>query len=254
MNILADYSVRADKKVYSALRQVAQDFLLLGRRHEAREHFNSDGERLHTALCRLKMLHCENSRRNENRALLTVADTLERGAQRNLGLTEANVAAEKSVHRRRAFHIALNLLGAANLVLGFLVVETKLKIALQIRILRELIALRAYALRVKRDKLLCHILNARLDLAFRSRPVARAETVDFYSRVLLVGADIFRHQIELRYGDVKRVALRVADFDIVLFNVADFKRLYSLEYSYTVSRVYNIVTDGKLVERAKRVL
>ena len=50
---------------------------------------------------------------NQNRHLLAVHDGLHHGAEGNLGLTEAHVAAEKTVHGDGGLHVVLDVRDAA---------------------------------------------------------------------------------------------------------------------------------------------
>ena len=63
------------------------------------------------------------------RALLAVHHALEGGAQGHLRLAEAHIAAQQPVHGRRPLHVVLDLLDAAQLVVGLVVVEAVLKVA-----------------------------------------------------------------------------------------------------------------------------
>ena len=58
---------------------------------------------------RLLMLKRQHRRRRENGHLLAVHHRLERGAHRDLGLAVADVAAQQAIHRRRRFHVALDV-------------------------------------------------------------------------------------------------------------------------------------------------
>ena len=58
---------------------------------------------------RLLVLKREHGRRREERHLLAVHHRLEGGAHRHFGLAVADVAAEQAIHRRRRFHVALDV-------------------------------------------------------------------------------------------------------------------------------------------------
>jgi hypothetical protein len=55
------------------------------------------------------MLLRQQGGRHEDRHLLAVLDRFERGAQRHLGLAEADVTHQQAVHRLRLFHIRLHV-------------------------------------------------------------------------------------------------------------------------------------------------
>ena len=58
---------------------------------------------------RVAVLGGEQRRRREHGDLLAVLDRLERGADRDLGLAEADVAAHQAVHRVRPLHVGLDV-------------------------------------------------------------------------------------------------------------------------------------------------
>ena len=67
------------------------------------------GKPANRSLQRLLVLKREHRRRREERDLLAVHHRLERGAHRHLGLAVADVAAQQAIHRRRRFHVALDV-------------------------------------------------------------------------------------------------------------------------------------------------
>ncbi len=64
--------------------------------------------------------------------LFSVGRCLEGGAYGYLCLAESHVAADKSVHRARRFHVGLHGLGRLELVRSVLVDERRLELVLQI--------------------------------------------------------------------------------------------------------------------------
>ena len=89
----------SDYDIYIAAPERPQRLLLLLRRAEAGDHVALHRKAAHTRQQRLVMLHRENRRRDEQSHLLAAHDRLERGPESDLGLSEADVPAEKSVHR-----------------------------------------------------------------------------------------------------------------------------------------------------------
>ena len=89
---------------------------------KARERFDRDriiGEPVRKGP---EVLLGENRGGNEHRDLLAALHRLERGADRNLGLAIPDVADKEPVHRKRTFHVALDVLGGLPLV-GRILVE-----------------------------------------------------------------------------------------------------------------------------------
>ena len=119
----------------------------------------------------------EQRRRHEHRDLLAAFDRGERRAQRDLGLAEADVAADYAVHRLTALEIREHLVDRGELVLGLL--ERKLEREPMIALGAELEprALASRALRVQIQELRGDVacLIGRLALGFR--PLIRAEPV-----------------------------------------------------------------------------
>ena len=86
--------------------------------------------------------------------LLAVLHRLERGAHRDLGLAEADVAAHQAVHRDRALHVALDVVDGLQLVGRLLERERLLHLVLPRRVGREGVARRGQPLPVEHDQLL----------------------------------------------------------------------------------------------------
>ncbi len=92
------------------------DLLLLPLRHEAAEHGHLHRERAEPPLEGAQVLLRQHGGRHQHRHLLAVLHRLEGGAQRDLGLAVADVAADQPIHRPAAEHVALHLLDGAQLV------------------------------------------------------------------------------------------------------------------------------------------
>ena len=66
--------------------------------------------------------------------MLAVGNALEYRSQRDLGLAESDVAAEKSVHGIGLLHILFNFIYAAELIIRLDELKTALKIVLHINV------------------------------------------------------------------------------------------------------------------------
>ena len=128
--ILAYKSVSSDDNVSLTTLELSQRVRLLFWRAEARDHIHVDRKRSHSAGQRLKMLKCQDSCGNEYRYLLSAKHSLICGSHCHLGLTKANVSAEKSVHRHGAHHIFLNVLDSRKLSVGLVVFKRRLEVSL----------------------------------------------------------------------------------------------------------------------------
>ena len=152
------------------------------------------------------MLLGEHGGRHQDCRLLAVEHALHHGAQRDLSLTVADVAAEQAVHRRTALHVGLDLGDGAELIVGLFVVEGLFKFLLPRGVGRKGEARAALALSVERDETLGKVLRRGARLRLRARPVRAAELTELRAYlavlVLAMAADVFRHHVELRRGDV----------------------------------------------------
>ena len=130
MNVLLQQLVRADDQVDLAGLQIEERFFDLCGRAEAGEHVDGDGKRREAAHGREIVLLGQDGRRDQNRDLLAIQHALHGRAQRDLRLAEADVAAEQPVHRCGGFHVALDFVDAAQLVVRLGVFEALLKFLL----------------------------------------------------------------------------------------------------------------------------
>ena len=109
LDVLRQQPVRADEDLDLAGLEILERRLLLGLGAEPADHVDADGKRGEAILQRLQVLEREDRGRREDRHLLAVHHGLERGAHRDFGLAVADVAAEQAIHRRRRFHVALDV-------------------------------------------------------------------------------------------------------------------------------------------------
>ena len=219
--------VRTDDEVDLADREIVERFFLLLRRAEAGEDVNRDREGREAADGGEVMLLGQDGRRHQDRHLLAVQDALHRGAERDLRLAEADVAAEQSLHRGRGLHIPLDLGDAAELVVGLGVGEALFKLLLPRRIRREGEAGQALARGIELDEALGEILGRGLGAGLRLLPLVAAELVEADGRILAAGADILADKVELRGGNIERVAALIGDLDVVLDHAADLHLLHA---------------------------
>ena len=187
--------------------------------------------------------------RHQQRRLLPVENALHHGAQRDLRLAVAHVAAEQAVHRRFALHIRFDLLDGAELIVRFLKVERILKLALPRRIRRKGEAGTALPLGIERDKSLGKVLRRRFRLRLGTAPVGAAEPGKPRGALAVfvrAAADVFRHQIKLRRRHVQRVAAGIAELDVVLFHTVHTQALDAGEASDAVVDVHHQVAGRQV--------
>ena len=138
------------------------------------------------------MLIRENCCGNKYRALLTVCRAFKSRTKCDLGFSEADVAAEKSVHGIRLFHIALYFIDCSELIGRFVIFKPPFEIALHIYIRGKCIAGAVLPFRIQSYELIRHILDCGTNLISRFFPVLAADFIQLYcSAVVLVRAYIF---------------------------------------------------------------
>ena len=147
----------------------------------------------------------EDRRRHEKGRLLAFLHRLEDGADRDLGLAKADVAADEPVHRARAFHVALRFENGALLVLGLLVDEGLLEFALPRGVGRVGMTRQRVALGLHAEELRGVIHHRFLRGDFCPFPARAAQRVE--RRVPLADADVFRDEIRLLDRDVELALL-----------------------------------------------
>ena len=133
-NVVLYQAVGAHHHINLAVRQLLQNFFLLLWGAEAGKQLHRDGVALQPPQKGLVVLPRQNGGRHQHGALLAVQHAFENGTQRHLGLAEAHIAAQQSVHRGRLLHIMLDLGDAAQLVLGLLVFKALLKFGLPVAV------------------------------------------------------------------------------------------------------------------------
>ena len=105
-HVARQQAVRADDDVDLALRQRRDRLRLLGLAAEARQHGDAHREVREALGERDEVLLGEHRGRRQHRDLLAAQHRQQAGAQRDLGLAVADVAADQAVHRHARLHVA----------------------------------------------------------------------------------------------------------------------------------------------------
>ena len=92
---------------------------MLGLRTKTAQHFDPHRVIEHPLPERFEMLLRQDCGRRKNRNLFPFHHGLERGADRDLGLAKANVAADQAIHRARTFHVGFRRGDGGQLVRRF---------------------------------------------------------------------------------------------------------------------------------------
>jgi len=167
----------------------------------------------------------EQRRRHEHRDLLAGLHHRERGAHRNLGLAEADVAADDAVHRTLALQVGEHLADRLGLIRRFLEgkrVRERLVLELANGDLRSAARLAA---RVEIEQLRRHVSHL-LGRALASlRPLVRAELVQ--RCVLGRRAGVAADEVQRMHRHVHAVAAEVLEHQELALLARDFERLQS---------------------------
>ena len=126
---VGEQGVCADDDVDRAGRSPRPDIGLLLGGAVAAEEFNGDGPAGEAVLEAFEVLLRKDGRRSEDCDLASAEHAFEGRAQGDLGLAEADVAADESVHRRGPFHVGFHVDDRARLVGSLAVREGALELA-----------------------------------------------------------------------------------------------------------------------------
>ncbi len=217
---------------------------LLGLRAEAAHHVDADGEAREALLQRLLVLERQHGGRREEGDLFAVHRRLERGAHRHFGLAVADVAAQQAVHRRRRFHVLLDVGDRGRLIDGQVVFEGVLELLLPVRIGREGVARHRLARGVELEQLLGHVAHGFLDFALGLLPRGAAEPIDRRLR----RAGVLLDQIEPLDRHEQLVLARVAELEEFLHAVADADLLEADEHADAIVDVHDVVADLEVAQ------
>ena len=175
---------------------------------------------------------------------------LDRGAQRDLGLAVADVAADQAVHRPLGLHVGDHVLDRVALVGRLAVREARLEVAQLLGELRERVAAAALALGVEVEQLAGQLLRgaagARLDLV----PARAAELGE--RRRAAVGAEVAAdlRQLVDRHEDLV-VALEL-EVQVVAGDAGDGLGVEAREARDPVVLVDDVVAGAQVGEAAQQ--
>ena len=159
------------------------------------------------------MLARQQRRRHHDRDLLAAHRRDEGGAQRHLGLAEADVAADQPIHRPAGAEIVEHRVDGGLLVLGLLVGEAGAELLVHAVRDREPRRLAQLPLGRDLDQLVRHLADAVLHPRLARLPAAAAEPVELDVGVLRAVA---RQQLDVLDRQVELVAAGVVQFEAVV--------------------------------------
>ena len=134
-------------------------FVLLCCRSETGEHLHIHGKTLYARTGGLVMLQRQNGSGYQHGNLFAVYHRFKGSAKCHFGLAEADISAQKSVHRMRGTHIFFNFHHTAFLVDSFIIHKQQLKITLQIIVFRAGKALYGLPFGIQFHKFFCHFFQ-----------------------------------------------------------------------------------------------
>ena len=150
--------MRADQHVDLAGGELGEDAALLGRACEsARPSRTLDRQVLEALAEGQVVLLGEDGRGHQHERLLAALGRLEGGAQGDLGLAVADVAADQAVHRVGRLHVVLDVVDGLGLVVGLLEGEAVLEAARELAVGGEGVAGHGLAGGVRAEQLAGHL-------------------------------------------------------------------------------------------------
>ena len=170
LDVLRKQPMRADDDVDLAGGEVGEDLLLFRFGPEPADHLHAHGKSGEPLLDGLLVLKRQHRGRREKGNLLAVHDGFEGGAQRHFCLAIADVAAQQAIHRRRRFHVALDVGDSRRLIGRQVVLERVLEFLLPVGVRAERVPGHGLARGIKLEELLRHVAHRLLDPALCALP------------------------------------------------------------------------------------
>ena len=247
LHVVREQAMRADDAVDLAGRDALDHLLRLACGEEPRERLDTDREPGEPVGERVAMLSGQQGRRHEHGDLLAVLDRLERRSDRDLGLTEADVAAQQPVHRMGEFHVALDRLDRRALVGRLDVGERLLHLVLPRGVLGERMALGVDPLLVQHHEFLGDLADSGTHLALGLREVRPTQLV----QLRRLAADVLAQGVDLVGRDVELVAALVRDQQVVALDAPDGPFDHALVLADAVLVVHDVVAGLEILERRR---
>ena len=233
---LAEQRVGADDDVDRAFGEALLRFALLGGADHARQLADPDrqpGEALDEVL---GVLAREQGRGNDDRGLLAVDRGGEGGAQRDLGLAEADVAADEPVHRPARREIVERRLDGVGLVLRLVIGKARAEFVVEPFGRDEPRRRARHALRGDADQFARHFAHALLQPRLARLPARGPQAIEF----ALLGA-VARQQFEILDRQEQPIAAGVMNLQAVVRRARRLDRLQADEAADAVIDMHDEV-------------
>ena len=252
-DVLLQQAVGADDDIHCSILQPLQRAGLLLAAVQAAQHGDPRAERLEAALEGLGVLLRQHRGGHQHGHLLAVEQRLESGAQGDLGLAVADVAAHQPFHGPRAFHVAQHVLDGLHLVVGLDVLEGVFKLLVQRRGRRKAVADVLPARGVQADQVAGHVEQGGFDARLGARPGGTAEAVERRRDALTAAVAVFLHQAEAVRRHVELGVIGVGEFHELAALVVDVQERHAAEAPDAVIGVYHQVAGVQRADVAQRV-
>ena len=252
LHVGLDQPVRADNEIDAAFDEPVQHRLRFLAGAEARQLGELDRQVGEAVGERLEVLLDEQRRRHEHRDLLAVGQRNKRGAQRDLGLAETDVAADETVHRLAGDEILDHRLDRSRLIGRFLERKTGGEGFVIVDVESEGVSLARGALGVEVQKLGRGVVCALRRLAFCLVPLPASELVQ--RRRLGSRAAVTADDVEARDRDVELGIVGIEQVQEFVRPVAEIERGEAEVATDAVLLVDDRIADAHLGEVAQHRL
>ena len=175
--------------------------------------------------------------------LLAFGNDFERQAQSYFRLAVTHVAAKQSVHYFARFKVPQPLLHGSNLVVRFGKLETVLEFVQQRVVIAVTVAFPLETVFIQFQKVYGKLFDRFSDFFLYPRKIRAAY---FGQRRNSSVCGVSRKRVHVFHGDVKFVAARVGNKQIIAPRSAHLEFDCSLEKSYSVNLVHDVVARLKL--------
>ncbi len=242
--------MRADDDIDLAVLDHLMNLLTLTGRPKAVQQFEPNRKRGESLLEVSEVLLTQDSRRTQHGDLAAVLGYLERGADGDLRLAEADISADESVHRPSLVKVRLRLPDRLKLARSLDPRERRLHLRLPRSVRAERAALHLLPLSVQLDEPLGKLARLLPSLTHRPLPVASREAVDL--RLYVARVEILLDPIQLVSRNEQLVRRLILDEQVLPLDAVHRSLDQSLKDSYSEIDVDDVVTRLQVENRRDR--
>src|SRR5689334_879991 len=232
---LAEQGMGADHDIDRAIGETRPHLCKLRGRNEPRGLRYVHREAAKPLRERLEVLARQQCRWYDHSHLLATDRRKEGCAQSDLGLAEADVAANETVHRTSRSKVLDRCVDGRELIIGFLIGKARAELVISTRADRQTRRFPQLSFRGNLDQLTRDFADTALHPRFARLPVAAAETVEVDGCLLRAVA---RQQINVLNRQIKLGALRVMNLQTIVGSAGSLDRLQSRKATYAVVDVH----------------